>query len=292
MSGQADKFKIGLFVVISLLLGAGFIIWLGATRYFSPSQTVVAYFNESVQGLNQDSPVKFRGVTVGRVARIRMAPDAKLVEVVMNLDENFRVTDDLGIKTSLLGLTGMKYLEMDRVQPGQEKEIMNLDFEPPYPVITTYPSNIREFGDALDNIFRKVKTVDLERISGHLLNVSAKLDRMLNDSKVEHIGADAADAVKAIKQAATKINQELDRMRPALRTARTLDKASEFLQELTQTARSADRMIRRTDNNINRLSQKLDRSADNLIDFTRMLRTKPSSIIFGGPKEKEDRQRR
>jgi hypothetical protein len=33
------------------------------------------------------------------------------------------------------------------------------------------------------------------------------------------------------------------------------------------------------------LSQKLDRSADNLIDFTTMIKQKPSSIIFG-PDEK------
>jgi hypothetical protein len=50
-------------------------------------------------------------------------------------------------------------------------------------------------------------------------------------------------------------------------------------------------MIRRTDNNINMLSQKLDRSADNLIEFTRMLKVKPSSIIFG-PSEKEGEKKR
>lgn len=293
MSGQADKFKIGLFVVGSLVLGVGLLAWLGVARYLAPSQTVVAYFSESVQGLDPDSPVKFRGVTVGRVKAIQMAPDAKLIEVVMALYPKFVITDDLGVKISLLNLTGLKYLEMDRFGPEERREVPILDFKPDHPVITSYPSDIREFGSALENIFSKVKSVDVETISTHMLSLSAKLDRILSDSRVTHIGPDTADAMHELKRAAKKLNDEIDRMQPARRVAKTLDKASEFLDEATQTARSADRMIRRTDNNLTRLSQKLDNSADNLLDFTRMLRTKPSSILFGGspPEDKGSKQR-
>lgn len=292
MSGQADKFKIGLFMVGSLILGVGLLVWLGAARYLAPSQTVVAYFSESVQGLDPDSPVKFRGVTVGRVKGIQMAPDAKLIEVVMALDPKFVVTADLGVKIGLLNLTGLKYLEMDRFGPEEKREIPTLDFNPRYPVITSYPSDIREFGTALENIFSKVKSVDVETISAHMLSLTAKLDRILSDTKVTNIGPDTAEAVNELKKAAKKINDEIDRMQPARRFGKTLDKASEFLDEATQTARSADRMIRRTDNNLSRLSQKLDNSADNLLDFTRMLRTKPSSILFGSPPEEKGSKQR
>ncbi len=86
------------------------------------------------------------------------------------------------------------------------------------------------------------------------------------------------------------MNDEISRAQIAKHFTRTMEKASEFLQESSETSRSADRLIRRTDNNLNRLSQKLDRSADNLIDFTRMIRQKPSSIIFG-PDEKAGQKR-
>ncbi len=285
MAGQADKFKIGLFVVVSLLLGFGVAIWLGASRPFSTSQKVVAYFTESVQGLERDSAVKFRGVTVGRVEAIRMAPDAQLVEVVMSLDPNFKMADDLGIKISLLGLTGLKYLEMDRFEPGLKREAPRLAFQPRYPVITTYPSEIREFGDALESIFRKVRAVDMEKISNHLLNVSAKLDRVLSDPKVEDAGGEAAEAIRQIKKASKKINEELDRMQISKKVGTTLDKSAEFLQEVTGTTRDLDRLIRKTDINLTNLSQKLDKSADNLVDLTKMLKDKPSIILFGSPPE-------
>ena len=281
MSSQAHKLKIGLFVVMSLLLSVATVIWLGASRYFEDSKIAVAYFTESVQGLESDSPVKFRGVPVGRIKAIRMAPDGRLIEVVMSLDRNFKLTDDMGIKMNLLGLTGQKYLEMDTFRPDQVREMIDLDFTPPYRVINTYSSDIREIGNALEKIFHKVNALDVDRISNHLLKVAVRLDKILADPKLDAIGSDAADALREIKDTARKFNEEMSRVQVGKNITRTLDKTSEFLQESTETIRSVDRAIRRADNNFNRLSQKLDRSADNLIDFTRMIRLKPSSIIFG-----------
>ncbi|MBI4963869.1 MAG: MCE family protein [Desulfomonile tiedjei] len=289
MFSQVDKFKIGLFVVASVVLGTGIVIWLGASRYFEDSKMAVAYFTESVQGLEADSTVKFRGVPVGRVRGIRMAPDGRLIEVVMSLSRNFQVTEDLGVKMNLLGLTGLKYIEMDTFRPEQRKEALTLDFQPRYPVIATYPSDIREIGTALEKLFQKVNAVDVEAMSGHMLRVASKLDKILSDPKVDTVGTDTADALREIKEAARKVHDELTRAQPSRNFTRTMEKASDFFQESTQTARSADRLIRRQDNNLNLLSQKLDRSADNLIDFTRTIKLKPSSILpsfFGGAEEK------
>jgi phospholipid/cholesterol/gamma-HCH transport system substrate-binding protein len=290
MRAKSTKLKIGLFLVASLLLTVSMLIWLGASRYFENPQTVVAYFSESVQGLESDSPVKFRGVPVGRVKKIRMAPDGLLIEVVMGLNRNFKLSDDLGIKMNLLGLTGLKYLEIDTFKPDQYKEPIELDFTPRYKVIPTYSSDIKEIGAALENIFQKLKALDIERMSNHLLRVSSKLDKILSDSKVDSIGADASEAIREIKEASKKINDDLARAQLGKSITKTLEKTNEFLQASTETMRNADRMIRRTDNNISLLTQKLDRSADNLIDFTRMIKNKPSSIIFG-PGEKSGESR-
>ncbi|MGB6066016.1 MAG: MlaD family protein [Desulfomonilaceae bacterium] len=281
MSTQADKFKIGLFVVSSLFVAVVLIIWLGASHLFESTQEAVAYFTESVQGLEVGSSVKFRGVPVGRIRAIRMAPDGRLVEVMLSLDKNFKISGDLGIKMDLMGLTGLKYLEMDRFRPNQQKEHIVLDFKPRYPVIPTYPSDIRELGTALESIFQKVKDVDLAQISDNMLRVTSRLDTILSDPKLDTIGANAAGTLFEVRQAARKVNEEISRSQLSKVITRTFDKAGEFFQESTATTRSADRLIRRADNNLNNLSQKLDRSADNLIDFTRMIKLKPSSILFG-----------
>lgn len=281
MSSQASKFKIGLFVVSGLLLGVVVFVWLGASRYFQDSKTVVAYFMESVQGLESDSPVKYRGVPIGRVKAIRMAPDARLIEVLMSLNRSFKMNEDLGVKINLLGLTGQKYLEMDNFRADQIREQITLDFTPRYPVIPTYPSDIREIGNALENLFQKVKGVDLERVTNNLIRISARLDKMLSDPKIDNTFVDAAETLREMKEISRKLNDELSRNQPIKAMTKTLEKANDFLQVGSEAAKSADRMIRRSDNNLNLLTQKLDRSADNLIDFTRMIRLKPSSIIFG-----------
>ena len=46
------------------------IIILGAGRYFQTTYTVESYFDESVNGLDIGSPVKLRGVNIGRVSAI------------------------------------------------------------------------------------------------------------------------------------------------------------------------------------------------------------------------------
>jgi phospholipid/cholesterol/gamma-HCH transport system substrate-binding protein len=290
MFRQVDKFKIGLFVVASVVLSIAILTWLGYDRYWRDSQMVVAYFTESVQGLEADSTVRFRGVPVGRVRAIRMAPDGRLIEVVMSLDRNFKITENLGVKMNLLGLTGLKYLEMDTFKPEQRKEPLSLKFQPRYPVIAVYSSDIREIGSALEKLFQKVNAVDVEAMSGHMLRVSAKLDKILSDPKVDKLGTDTADAVREFKEVAKRVHDELTRAQPARSFTRTLQKASDFFKESTETARSADKLIRRQDNNLERLSQKLDRSADNLTEFSRMIKEKPSSIFPGisvfGPGEK------
>lgn len=285
MTSQAQKFKVGIFVVVSILLAVGFVTWLGASRFFEDSTTVVAYFSESVQGLESDSPVKFRGVPVGRVRAIRMAPDGRLIEVVLGLNRSFKVTQDLGIKMNLLGLTGLKYLEIDSFPQEPRKEPISLDFEPRYPVLATYPSDMKEFGSALDILFQKVKNVDAERIASQIITVTAKLDKVLSEAKVDKVSAETSEALREIREAARKVGEEVTRGQPGKHAARTMDKAGAFFDEASHTVRTADKMLQRTDNNFNRLSQKLDQAADNVVDLTRMLKQKPLSIFTGPDKE-------
>jgi phospholipid/cholesterol/gamma-HCH transport system substrate-binding protein len=84
MAKKTANFMLGLFVILGFFLGVSAIIWVGATSFFQKGQTYITYFDESVQGLQSDSNVKYRGVDVGRVERIRVAPDNKLIGVVIN----------------------------------------------------------------------------------------------------------------------------------------------------------------------------------------------------------------
>jgi hypothetical protein len=80
-----NHWKLGLFVVVGLVAMVGALFWLGARRFQRTSFPAVSYFDESVQGLDVGSPVKFRGVTVGNVADITIAPDHRHVQVTSDI---------------------------------------------------------------------------------------------------------------------------------------------------------------------------------------------------------------
>ena len=70
MASRASKFLIGLFVITGTMIAVIIIIWVGAADFFMSGNTYVTYFDESVQGLQADSAVKYRGVEVGKVKSI------------------------------------------------------------------------------------------------------------------------------------------------------------------------------------------------------------------------------
>ncbi|MBU4233457.1 MAG: MCE family protein, partial [Proteobacteria bacterium] len=86
MARQKTNLIIGLFVILGVLMGVVAIIWVGATSYFQKGATYVSYFDESVHGLQLNSAVKFRGVDVGLVESIRVAPDNRNIGVVMKIN--------------------------------------------------------------------------------------------------------------------------------------------------------------------------------------------------------------
>ena len=67
MARKSTDFILGLFVILGFILAVAAIIWVGASSFFQKGKQYVSYFDESVEGLQADSSVKYRGVDVGRV---------------------------------------------------------------------------------------------------------------------------------------------------------------------------------------------------------------------------------
>ena len=63
---KLSYFKIGLFVISATVLAVIGIIVLGVGSVFQRAALVETYIEESVQGLDIGSPMKFRGVLVGK----------------------------------------------------------------------------------------------------------------------------------------------------------------------------------------------------------------------------------
>src|SRR5678816_4633264 len=70
MSQKANYFKLGLFVIGAVAAGVAVLLIIGTGRWLKPRTAMETYFNESVQGLDIGSKMKYRGVVIGEVTAI------------------------------------------------------------------------------------------------------------------------------------------------------------------------------------------------------------------------------
>ncbi len=236
MPSRVNKFKLGLFVLIgfSLLLIA--LIWIGASQFFQKKATYVSYFQESVKGLQKGATVNYRGVAIGRVADIRLAPDGRLIEVVMNLDPSFCVDDTLCVRLREQGLTGLRFLEIDTKPPGMKEYTPKISFKPPYPVIPAYPSEIQQLKAAMETIYQKILAVDVEGISKKLNAIMDEALKLIKNKNWPDIIAQIKSSTASFQSIAQKIDrgtkpEDIKKlMETAVQTLQSIDSIAETVQ--------------------------------------------------------------
>ncbi|MGC4066787.1 MAG: MlaD family protein [Polyangiaceae bacterium] len=130
MARSTRHVKLGLFVLTAIAAAVAAVLLLGGSRWRKDVIPIHSYFNESVQGLELGAPVKFRGVTLGHVTAIEIAPDRRMVDVACELDlkdvnrmgltergpsgrQRLHVPDDLRAQLNSQGITGIKFVSID-----------------------------------------------------------------------------------------------------------------------------------------------------------------------------------
>ncbi|MCL2220453.1 MAG: MlaD family protein [Chitinispirillia bacterium] len=125
----AQKTRLGVFVVIGMIILAAFIVVPIANKMSHRSNTYVAFFEgESLVGLEIGAAVKFNGVSIGKVQKVSYNPDdINRMKVEMSIVEGFPMRVDMYATTGLVGITGLKYVEIsggsndsEALKPGGE----------------------------------------------------------------------------------------------------------------------------------------------------------------------------
>jgi phospholipid/cholesterol/gamma-HCH transport system substrate-binding protein len=111
---RAQRVRLGVFLVAGLLLLALFVAIPLGFRVKNTTNTFIAYFEgESLSGLEQGATVKFSGVPIGKVEKIRYLPnDLQRVRVEMKIQSDFPMKVDMVATTGAMGITGLKYIEI------------------------------------------------------------------------------------------------------------------------------------------------------------------------------------
>jgi phospholipid/cholesterol/gamma-HCH transport system substrate-binding protein len=302
MVRKVSSRALGLFVTLGVIIGVAVIIWIGASKYFEKGDRYVTYFDESVQGLQRDSAVKYRGVDVGRIEDIRVAPDNRLIEVVMKINLKEDVEKNSVAYLRVAGITGIVFIELDRKDPEAPDLSPKLDFASPYPIIPSRPSQVRQIFSGIDEIIEKIKQLDLdnvaksfkatgkaaenlfggpqmqrtlqnlESISTRVDQTAARIEAVAASGKLEGILDDARTTLDEVRALIVTARNEIT----AFQLAETAEKTNRVVDSFSRTSRTAARDFQIMSDNLRRTSETLERLVDRL-------EANPSDLLFSTP---------
>lgn len=162
----SSPFLIGLFVIFSSILTIAVVIFLGASQFFTERTYYCTYFEGSVEGLDKGSPVKYQGVSAGSIAKINIAEDGRLVEIIMQIDSKVDIGEKLRVKSELSGFAGGRFLQLYYPDNPEILEMYpRLNFLPEYPVIRSSPSGLEEIEIAMKEVINNMRAVEFGLIS-------------------------------------------------------------------------------------------------------------------------------
>jgi len=316
MARKTSKFTIGLFVTIGILIGMVAVVWLGASKYFEKGATYVTYFDESVQGLQLDSAVKYRGVEAGRVQRIRVAPDNRLIEVVMKIDLRGELERDHVAQLKAVGITGIVFVELDRKEPDKPDLSPKISFASEYPIISSKSSDIKQLLSGIDNVIQSLNKIDTQGISDHIKStlkvlesvvasvnhVVGNVEKALGTGKVEeaivevrntllkvqHFVSDVQKELHAMNLGKTGTNVEnatarLDKIMNSGEIEAILGEVKATVNQMNQLVEGLDKRSLAITNNIKATSENLKRASESLEMLTDRVYASPSDLLFGQP---------
>jgi len=254
-------------------LGIIALLSFGGMSFLSKPQRFVVDFDESIHGLDLGSPVKLRGVRVGRVADLGVRFDAQsgraiatvtceLNRDIVNdaqgqpLDLSSRaalealVAQGLRAQLGIIGLaTGLLYVELDFYESPAAEQFASTRPDGRYAKVPALRSTISELQASLSDIFANLREVDLAALSSELVALSASVRGQVDTLDLGALSTEWAQAGAALNalvsspeaaQLFTALDETLADLRGVLdRLDTQLEASGAGLDTTLQEARSA-----------------------------------------------------
>lgn len=234
MTSPKTQLKLGLLVICVFVALLAMAVGYGLHR----GQPVVryhTYFDESVAGLDVGSSVEFRGLHVGSVASIEVAPDLSRIDVAFDVAVSEADKLDLDKRSAAIrarlessGITGVKYIDLEPAVP--EAPLPPLAFVPDahyIPARTSFLHSLQEHAErvagrlpvlvdrvtsSVDKVGRLFDELEQQRIAErleitveHADAAMADLHHFVHDVDHEHVPEKASAVLGQLLGASTKL---------------------------------------------------------------------------------------
>jgi phospholipid/cholesterol/gamma-HCH transport system substrate-binding protein len=300
MDREANYVAVGAFVLLVLVMAAGFVLWYSDAGDGKAVRRHEIYFDGSVSGLSEGSTVRYLGVAVGRVMSIAIDPrDPGRVRVVADIQEGTPIEADTVARLSLQGVTGLLTINLQPRSPGlaPAPRVESLKF-PVIPseqsqfdvLVSSLPDVVARAGEALDRVNSMLSDSNIAAVSAALANAesaSADLPAAVADARV---------MFRDMKVAANEMQATMQGLGELSGTGGEDVKAAaarlrDVADTLASTATRLDRLVAESEDNVGRFAEEglaefeqlLRETRDAVRSFdtlTRSLEQDPSRLIY------------
>ena len=305
MENKAHALAAGIFVIVVTALLAGLAFWLSRDK--TDYKLYELSSKESVSGLQSQAPVRYKGVSVGKVASVGFDPQAPgnvLIKIAVN--ESTPVSNTTFATLGYQGVTGLAHVQLDDAPEPLEQHPPGADGIPRLPLQSSQFAQIAEripdilvqvndatrklnsilgednqkrFGQALENLSSAAGSVDvLVKRLDH--TVVTKLDPAL--ANFPALTKDAQHTLASLRAAGDSASSAANDIG---KTVRSLSDQGGPVTEIANSAQSlaaaADRFSRVTLPTLNRAAGETGRAARRLGRTADSISDNPQSLIFG-----------
>ncbi|HQT25025.1 MAG TPA: MlaD family protein [Burkholderiales bacterium] len=248
METKVNYAIVGFFVLVFSMALIAVVIWLGAgAEYRKTYDEYLVYMDESVAGLNPNAPVRFKGVSIGRVKDIGLAPDRReSVRLLLQIEKGIPIREDTVATLRSQGLTGIATIELSGGNP--DSPILRPKAGERYPVIRSAPSlisrldtsitpllaNINKSVESLNDTLNAKNRADFSKILANVAQLSDTLAK--RSQEIDSSVANASKMLASGEKAAGSLPQLIARM----------DKAADELDSMAKDAGKTSQAARRT----------------------------------------------
>lgn len=298
MENKAHALAAGIFVALLAALVLGLASWL--TRETGVRDTYEISTRETVTGLQEQAPVRFRGVDVGKVRRIGFDPKAVgSVLVRMEVDRDTPLTQDTFATLSYQGVTGLAFIQLSDHGKAAPRLVPNDENPPRIPLEPGLLARLEEKGEVImtrvEEVTQRVNTLlsdpnqkrvaaaleNLAQAADHTqqlasrleLSVRQRLDPALAEATITLRGA--RQTVDAVGAAAAQFGQTAQRLNAS---GGPIDRIGEGTDAL---AHAAETFSVTTLPRINRATDEATRTVRTLDRAVNELTENPQMLIFG-----------
>ena len=215
MNNRVNYTLIGFLVLVGITLVLGFTYWMLKPTENEDVKYYTIYFNESVLGLNVDAPVKYRGITVGKVEDLKINPkNSEQVEATVSVLKSTPIKVTTVAKLTSQGITGLSYINLSL--GSQMSKNLECKKGEKYPVIKTAPSFFANLENSFNDVSSSLTSTlgrtekllgatnqeQIAQILQHTASVIGKLDDTLNKKTIAHL----QQSVKNVDELTLKLN--------------------------------------------------------------------------------------